>query len=68
MKQAERKKINKKRYVYPLAVSLHGVDGLYTLQSSHEEADTIKLLTKHNQTWNKWQDTFCDTGYQIVQS
>ncbi len=41
VKQAVRKKINKKRYLYPLTVSLPGgVDGLYTLRSSHEEVFT----------------------------
>ncbi len=42
MKQVVGKRINKKRYLYPLPVSCpvesHGrVDGLYTLRSSHEE-------------------------------
>ncbi len=48
VKQAVRKKINKKQYLYPLPVSCpeesHGrVDGLYTLRSSHEEGFTRRL-------------------------
>ncbi len=44
VKQVVEKRRNKKPYLYPLLVSLSGgVDGLYTLQSSHEEAFTRPL-------------------------
>ncbi len=48
VKQAVGKRINKKRYLYPLPcpcpVESHGgVDGLYTRRSSHKEGFTQRL-------------------------
>ncbi len=51
MKQVVGKRINKKQYLYPLPVPLPGgVDGLYTLRSSHKEGilkHNISILNEH---------------------